>query len=421
MELNEIYETKILRLNNEGEGIAQISGLIVFIKNALQDEVVKIKIKEIKKNYVKGEVIEIIKKSSKRVEPICPYFSMCGGCNLMHMSKCEQLKFKKEKINNIFKKICNLDIKLDKVNNYNYINYRNKVVFKVKEDKIGFYKNKSNEIIDIKECIISDSKINDCLKLIRKFILNNKDNDINEIMIRVCNCEVMLVVDNLKKDLIQKFIDIFDKKIVKSIYINNNLVYGKSYLIQTINNLDFKVSAKSFFQVNILTASKLYDEVIKNIKSENTIVDLYSGTGTITMLLSKKSKKVIGIEVLKDAVKDAKNNMVLNNIDNITFKCGKVEKVIDEIKELDIDVLVMDPPRSGSDKKTLNDIIKLSPKKIIYISCNPVTLARDYNVIREFYKIKEISAFDMFVNTNHVECVALLSLKTTEKQGENSN
>lgn len=408
MKLNEIYETKILRLNNEGEGVAVIDNIVTFVKGALKGEFAKIKIKEIKKNYAVGEIIEIIESSNERIKPICPYFNYCGGCDLMHMSKNSQLEFKKDKVKNIFKKICNVDIKLDKVNSYNELNYRNKVIFKVKNDKIGFYKNKSNEIIDIKECAISDFKINNCLKLIRKFIFENKDNNIKEIMIRVCNNEVMIVLDNIKNDLITEFVDIFDKEIIKSIYIGEKLVYGESFLIQTINNLNFKVSPKSFFQINIETASNLYNEATKNIENENTSVDLYSGTGTITMLLAKKSKKVIGIEIVKDAVEDAKNNMILNNIDNIIFKCGKVERIIDEIKNLDIDTLVMDPPRSGSDKKTLNDIMKLKPNKIIYISCNPVTLARDYNVLKEIYKIETINVFDMFPQTQHVETVCVL-------------
>jgi 23S rRNA (uracil1939-C5)-methyltransferase len=411
MKLNECYEVEIIRLNNEGEGIAKISDFIVFVKNALIGEKLKIKITDVKKNYAKAEIIEILKKSNDREKPICPYFNVCGGCNLMHMNYEKQLEFKKDKIKSIFKKICHIDINLKDIYSFNSLNYRNKVVFKVKNDKIGFYKNKTNEIIDIDNCLISNEKINECLSIIRKFILENKNNDINEIMIRVCNNDVMIAIDNIKNKLKEEFINIFNKDIVKSIYINDKLEYGEKSLIQTVNGLNFKVSPKSFFQVNIDCVSNLYNYALKNIKKENTIVDLYSGTGTITLMLSMKCNNVIGIEVVEEAVMDAKNNMILNNINNVDFKCGKVEKVIDKIKNENIDILVMDPPRSGSDKKTLNDIINLKPKELIYISCNPVSLARDYNILKEYYELKEISAFDMFTNTYHVESVGVLERK----------
>lgn len=407
MQLNEYYIVDILRLNNEGEGVAKINDKIVFIKNALPLEKVKIKIIEIKKNYARGEIIKLITVSEKRLKSKCPYFNECGGCALMHIPLENQLEFKKEKIENIFKKICKEEIKVSEIKNFNSFNYRNKVVFKVKKDKIGFYKSKSNDIVDVKKCIISDENINHSLKLIRKFIENHKDNKITEIMIRTCDNKVMIALDNIDENLKEEFIHLFDETKVTSIYIGKNL-YGIKTLIQTINNLKFNVSKKSFFQINIEVASKIYNEILKYIDNEDVLVDLYSGTGTISLLTANKAKEVIGIEVIKDAILDAKENMILNNIKNVTFKCGKVEKLIDEIKNFKIKTIIMDPPRSGSDKKTLKNIIDLKPKKIIYMSCNPVTLARDYDYLKDYYEIKEIKAFDMFPHTYHVECVCVM-------------
>lgn len=409
MKLNEICETKILRLNNEGEGVGIIDNMVTFIKGALKDEVVKVKIDEIYKNYAKASIIKIVEKSIDRRIPICPYFDHCGGCNLMHMDYNDQLKFKKEKIESIFKKICNMDITLSSINSYNTLNYRNKVVFKVKDDKIGFYKSKTNEIIDINECIISDKKINEVLLKSREFIKENTDHKITEVMIRVCNDEIMISINKLNDDYKDEYIKLFDY--VSSIYISDELVHGVNSLNQKLNNLVFDVSPKSFFQVNPVTAENLYNKVLSFINNSDTIVDLYSGTGTITMLLSKKARRVIGIEVVKDAVIDAKNNLLLNDIDNVEFICDKVENKINTLKDLNVDTLVMDPPRSGSDKKTLKSILEIEPKSIIYISCNPVTLARDINTLKEKYEIKDISAFDMFPQTYHVETICVMERK----------
>lgn len=408
MEVNDIYITQIIRQNNEGFGVAKINNFTVFVPFALQDEKVIVKITEIKKNYATANLEEVIESSIDRRIPLCPYFYECGGCNLMHQSYESQLEFKRNKINSIFKKICNIDINLDEIKSYNSLNYRNKVVFKVDKDKIGFYKPKTNDLVDIAECKISDDKINNCLKDIRSFIKENENNNISEVMIRVCNDELMLSIDKLKESLYDRFIGLFSKK-VHSIYINKKLKYGTPNLNQKMNNLVFDVSPKSFFQVNIKTAENLYKEALKNVKEENITVDLYSGTGTITAILSKNSRRVIGIESVVSAVRDAKNNMILNNIDNVEFKCGKVEDLIDDIKDLNIDVLIMDPPRGGSDKKTLKSIIDISPKELVYISCNPVTLARDYNILKEAYEIEKITGFDMFPNTYHVECVCVLN------------
>lgn len=412
MKIDEIYETNILRLNNEAYGVSVIDGIVVFTPYVLSNEIVKIKVNKIYKNYVKSNLIEIIKKSNSRIKPLCPYFYSCGGCNLMHMNYDSQLEFKINKIKSIFKKICSIDIDIKDIYSFNEFNYRNKVVFKVENDKIGFYKNNTNELIDIDKCIISDEKINKCLLDIRKFINVHKENEINEVMIRVCSENIMLNIDKIKEEIKQEFI--CKLGYVSSIYINNKLVYGKPFIREKINDLVFNISPKSFFQVNYETSKCLYNKILNYIDNYNTIIDLYCGTGTITMLLSKKCKKVIGIEVVKDAINDAKDNLILNNVNNVEFICDKVENKIDAVKKLDVDVIVMDPPRSGSDRKTLKSILDIEPKKIIYVSCNPVTLARDYNILKEKYELKEISAFDMFPQTIHVESLCLLELKNSE-------
>ena len=409
MNINDEFITKVIRLNNEGKGVSIINGVVTFIDNELINDTIKVKIDKINKNYMEASIIQIIEESKDRIKPICPYYNKCGGCNLMHMSNQTILSFKKDKVKNIFKKISDEEITIDKIYSYNELNYRNKVVFKVKEDKIGFYKNKSNELIDIDYCFICDELINKVLKNIKDFIKENINHNIKEIMIRTCNSKIMLSLDNLNNALKDKFIKKFN--LIDSIYINNTLAYGSKNLIQTLNNFNFYVSEKSFFQVNKKTIEKLYDYALSKVCDSKTLLDLYSGTGTISILSSSKSKKVIGIEVIPSAVKDANENLKLNNIKNVKFILGKVEDNIEKIKKENVDYLILDPPRSGSDKKSLKNILEINPKKIIYISCNPVTLARDYNSLKDKYYIEDISLFDMFPNTHHIESVLVLERK----------
>ena len=408
MHLEDTYEVKIIRLNNEGLGVALVDKFVVFVKNALVNEIVKIKITEVNDNYAKADVINYIETSSNRVIPSCPFYEKCGGCNLMHMNYESQISFKKDKVKSIFKKISNIDIDIKDIIYDKEYNYRNKVTLKVKNDKIGLYREKTNDIINVDKCLLLDNKINDELIKLELFVHRYKNNNISEIMIRVINDKIMLSLDTINKEVRDSFINNFDH--VESIYINNKLVYGNEFLKETINGLEFNISPKSFFQVNKNIMTKMYDKAISYINGGTTL-DLYSGTGTISMLASKLSKEVIGIEVVKDAVKDANNNIELNNIKNASFICDKVENKIDELKNKKIDNIIMDPPRSGSDKKSLNSILEIEPKQIIYISCNPVTLARDYNTLKEKYNTKEITLFDMFPNTYHVETVMVLEKK----------
>ena len=408
MHLEDTYEVKIIRLNNEGLGVALVDKFVVFVKNALVNEIVKIKITEVNDNYAKADVINYIETSSNRVIPSCPFYEKCGGCNLMHMNYESQISFKKDKVKSIFKKISNIDIDIKDIIYDKEYSYRNKVTLKVKNDKIGLYREKTNDIINVDKCLLLDNKINDELIKLELFIHRYKNNNISEIMIRVINDKIMLSLDTINKEVRESFINNFDH--VESIYINNKLVYGNEFLKETINDLEFNISPKSFFQVNKNIMTKMYDKAISYIKGGTTL-DLYSGTGTISMLASKTSDEVIGIEVVKDAVRDANNNIELNNIKNVSFICDKVENKIDELKNKKIDNIIMDPPRSGSDKKSLNSILEIEPKQIIYISCNPVTLARDYNTLNEKYNIKEVTLFDMFPNTYHIETVMILEKK----------
>lgn len=408
MHIEDTYEVKIIRLNNEGLGVALVDKFVVFVKNALVDEIVKIKITEVNDNYAKADVINYIETSSDRVIPSCPFYEKCGGCNLMHMNYESQISFKKDKVKSIFKKISNIDINIKDIIYYKEYNYRNKVTLKVKNDKIGLYREKTNDIINVDKCLLLDNKINDELIKLELFIHRYKNNNISEIMIRIINDKIMLSLDTINKEVRDSFINNFDH--VESIYINNKLVYGNEFLKENINDLEFNISPKSFFQVNKNIMTKMYDKAISYIKGGTTL-DLYSGTGTLSMLASISSKEVIGIEVVKDAVKDANNNIELNNIKNVSFICDKVENKIDELKNKKIDNIIMDPPRSGSDKKSLNSILEIEPKQIIYISCNPVTLSRDYNTLKEKYNIKEITLFDMFPNTYHVESLMVLERK----------
>lgn len=415
IKIDEIYETEITSLENEGSGVCKINQMIVFVPKALPGEKVRIRITEKKKNFARGKIVEILKSSDKRIESKCPYYEECGGCNLRHQTSKENLKFKKEKVETALKRIGKLDVKVeDTIPSLKEDNYRNKVSFKVEDNRIGFYGEGTYQLIDIDYCLLAQKQINDSLNVIKNYLKEN-DNEIKNITIRYGNAMDELLIDiySLNNTDI-KILDYLTTNIcnLKSVIFNDKVVYGNGYIKEISNGLMFNISAKSFFQVNSVQTEKLYDEIVKvaNLSKDDVVLDLYCGTGTITSIVSKYVKKVIGIEIVEDAIIDAKENLKINGINNAKFICGDAAKEISKIKEK-VDVVIVDPPRKGVDRKAIAIMKKISPKKIVYVSCNPVTMARDLSYLNDLYDVKKVTPVDMFPNTAHVESVVLLERK----------
>ena len=398
MVVGNIYESVIDRLNHQGEGICIIDNRVVFVKNAMPKEKVKIKINHVSKKFVSGEVIERISSNSNRIIPECPYYKECGGCDIMHFNYILQHTFKLNKVKDIIRKFVGDTIDIKNIEFDNQFYYRNKATFHV-NNSIGFYKEKTNDIIDIDKCLISSVEINNTLNILRKIDLTG----IDSIVIRSSfyDKSIMVIISGKVKN-----IDIL-KNSVNSIYINGKCVYGSKYIIDKIGNYKFIISPESFFQVNTVMAEKLYSKVKEYAGSCNNVLDLYCGTGTIGLFLG--TKNLVGIEINESAVKDARENALLNGVD-ATFYCGDSGEVLKKLNKK-FDTVIVDPPRSGLSKITIDEIININPKKIVYVSCDPITLARDLNILKEYYDIKEISLFDLFPNTHHVESVCLLEIK----------
>ena len=389
-------EVEITNLDHFGRGIVKKEKPI-FIDNALVGEIVEIEITKDNKKSSEGRVIKYIKKSPLRVESNCPFYDKCGGCDLLHLSYQEQLKYKETKVKEIIKKFSGLECIKEIVPTIQY-NYRNKVTLHVKQ-KLGYYQKKSYDIINIDNCLIADERINDLIKK-----LNNIDlNTITKITIRVSSKESMLVIEGGK-------LDITSFKEVDTIIVDNQVLKGRGYIIEEINNLKFVISPDSFFQVNRLGMINIYDQVLKYVDNDTNVLDLYCGTGTIGIYLADKVNQVLGIEINKSAINDALMNKKINNLDNIDFKLGDVEDVLNN-NSFKADCIVVDPPRAGLGNMVIKNIFKIQPQKLIYVSCDPVTLARDLNILKDKYNVVEITPFDMFSNTYHVECVCALISK----------
>lgn len=396
---------KIESLDHYGRGITKIDGKITFIENALPNEIVEIKIDNEKKKYIEGSVLRYIEKSVERINVECPYYNYCGGCNIMHLAYKDQLKFKQNKIKNIVNKYLNEDIKINNIVGSDTItNYRNKVTFQVKE-KIGFYKNKTYDIIDIDNCIISNKLINNSIEYLKKLDLKY----ISKITCRTGSNELMIIIETNNSHL-----DITPiKEIAHCIYlkINNEYIhiFGNKNIYEKLENYRYIISPDSFFQVNINTCLKLYNKVKDYVGKNKNIIDLYCGTGSIGIFVNKNNN-VIGIEINESAIIDAKENKKINNLDNINFINGDSGK---KLKDLNFnpDIIIVDPPRSGLNKETINSVLKFNSNEIVYVSCDPMTLTRDLKILNKYYNIKEITPFDMFPNTYHVECLVYLIRK----------
>ena len=386
---------EIESLDHSFRGITKLNGKIVFVNNALPKELVEIKIEKEKKKYIEASVCKYIKTSNERIVPKCKYFGICGGCDIMHLDYKDQLKYKEEKISNILTKYLNKPVKINNIVYDCDINYRNKVKFQINK-KVGLYKNESYEVIPIDKCLIANETINKSIKYLNKLDLEY----INNITCRAIKDKLMISINSIKDIDIKPII-----KIADSIYINNKNVYGDKKLVEKLGNYNFVISSDSFFQINKNICVKLYDKIKQYVGSNKNVLDLYCGCGSIGIYVNK-GNNVLGIEINESAVNDALENKNLNNLNNVDFICAD-SSIKTNIKP---DIIIVDPPRSGLNKKTITKLIDLKPQKIIYVSCNPMTLARDLNLL-DIYDIIELTPYDMFPNTKHIECLCLLKLK----------
>lgn len=403
-------QINITKLDHQGRGIGKINDKIVFVNKAYPDEIVDIKIIDDKKNYSEAEVVNYIQKSKNRIENICPHFINCGGCTFIDLKYEEQLNYKEEKIKELAVRN-QIQTKINPIiKSESQFYYRNKVIFHIRKE-LGYYKNKTYQIEPIEKCHIVNQKINDALNIIKKEI---NYHNLKDITIRYSENkdELMLILDGhlLSSEfdtLKQTFSTIIVQKGNKE-----NIIFGDGFIKEKLNKYVFKISPTAFFQVNTKQTEILYNKVLEYIEPKKTdiVLDLYCGTGTIGLYISEYCQKVIGIELNKEAIQDAKENAELNNITNIEFIASDTNYINTITKEIPNKIIV-DPPRSGLTNKVIEYLIKTNPEKIVYVSCDPVTLMRDLKLLSEKFNIEEITPVDMFPNTYHVECVILLQRK----------
>lgn len=447
---NEEYIVNIIDNGFEGEGITKIDGFTIFVPNAIKGEEVKILIVKVLTSHAYAKLIEIIKKSENRIEPDCATYKRCGGCNLRHLSYDATLDLKQNIVQNLVKKNLKSCVNVNKTWGMgNPYNYRNKLQYPVGKDKngniiVGVFANRTHEIIKTEECLIQNKKANEIAKFIvqlaKKYDISVYDENnqqgllrhiviktgirTNEIMvILVINGDSLSYQENFLNELKNKYNEIesivlnINKKNTNVILGDKNInLLGNGYIKDILGDYYFRISPLSFYQVNPVQAEALYNIAIEglNITKQDVVFDLYCGIGTISIFASKYAKKVYGVEIVEQAIKDAKWNSEFNKIENTKFIAGDTEKVIDDLinnKKIIPNIVIVDPPRKGLDRNTINNIIKIHPKKIAYISCNPATLVRDLAYLEDMYKIEMIQPVDMFPWTSHVECCVVMTLR----------
>ncbi|HEX3028025.1 MAG TPA: 23S rRNA (uracil(1939)-C(5))-methyltransferase RlmD [Clostridia bacterium] len=447
---NEVYAMEITGMTHEGQGVGRISGFTVFVEDALEGEVIDVKIIKINKNFSIGKLIGVRKASPDRAQPFCKSFKRCGGCNLQHLSYDAQLKYKTNQVKENLKRIGKLgELPVhDAIGMAKPLNYRNKAQFPVgmsgQEVVSGFYARRSHDIVDSSSCGIQDELSDKIRFLVGGFIVENKISVYNEetgkglirhIMTRVGfktgEVMVVIVINGKELPLKQRLIEKLTGEIpqIKSIMLNVNTmstnvilgkknirIYGEGTITDYIGEYKFEISPLSFFQVNPVQTEILYGKALEyaSLSGTETVFDVYCGIGTISLFLSEKAGKVYGVEVVEEAIRDAKKNAELNGVTNTEFIVGEAEKVIPMLYEKGIraDVVVVDPPRKGCDEKLLQTLVDMQPKRIVYVSCNPSTLARDLNYLsNNGFAVREVQPVDMFPWTAHVETVVLMSRK----------
>ncbi|MCT4662968.1 MAG: 23S rRNA (uracil(1939)-C(5))-methyltransferase RlmD [Tissierellales bacterium] len=445
----EIYTLDIVDLSHQATGVAKKDNYTIFVEGAIPGDRVEAKIIKAKKNYAVARCMKIVEPSKHRREPICPIANICGGCQIMNIDYAEQLRLKKERVKQELRRnnLEHIEV-LDTLGMAEPYYYRNKAQFPVGERKgkleIGFYKPQSHDIVDTKHCYIQH-EINDKIIDIIRFFMEMYQipaydevhqrglvrHIITKTSFKTRDVMLILVINGSELPHSEELIDLLTQRVeqIKSIQININekntnvilgnktvKIYGEDQLIDYIGDLSFVISPESFFQVNPLQTEVLYQKALEKagLTGEETVYDLYCGIGSISLFLAQKAKKVYGIEVVKQAIENARENARRNGIENAEFYLGTAEEVFPKLyKEgKKADVVVVDPPRKGCDEAVLDTIVEMNPEKVVYVSCNPASLARDIAYLMEKgYVAEEIQPVDMFPHSLHVETVVKLQRK----------
>ena len=391
-------KVKIIDMDHKGNGIAKVDNKVIFVPKSIPGDIVLVDIVKSHKKYDEGKIREIIIQSDDRIESICPYYNICGGCNISNLNYSKQLDYKKKKVINIFKKYLDMDINPEIIGSDNRYEYRNKITFQCNDGRLGLV-SIDNDFVNVDGCYLVSKKINDLYQR----ICNEDLSLVKKIIIKECDNGLILFIDGKMN------IDNF-KDMCLAIYINSECVYKVDDGYINIGDIKYVVSMNSFFQINTSNISRLYDVILKygEFNKSDRVIDLYCGVGSISLYISKYVDSVLGIEIVEDAVNDAKRNAEINNIINVDFICGDVSKLIDN--NLSGNVLIVDPPRTGLDNHTLDVINNINVDKLIYVSCEPMTLVRDLKKLYN-YELRDITLVDMFPQTHHVECVCVLKLR----------
>ena len=445
------YVVDIVDIGQGGVGIGKCDGFTVFVEGGLIKDKVKVKINKSKKNYAVGNIVEILEKSPFRVNRLCSDdLKDCGGCQIQELDYKKQLDMKTNEVKQVITRIGKIEdvIIHDTIGMENPFRYRNKAQFPIQkvngDPVIGFYKKKSHELIPTDKCIIQHDINDKIMKIIKTYInaykvsvYDEKSNTgvlrhlVTKIGFTTKEVMVVLVANGRKLPYLNELASVLKENVpgFKTLVVNVNrqktnvilgreniVIYGEGKINDYIGNLVFEISPLSFFQVNPVQTEVLYNKALEyaDLKENDTVFDIYCGIGSISLFLAQRAKKVYGIEIVEDAIKDAKINADLNKLNNVEFYVGKAEEVVPKMyKEGKVaNVVVVDPPRKGCDEKVLDTIVSMQPDKVVYVSCNPSTLARDLNYLNERgFKCVEIQPVDMFPHTMHVECVCKLIKK----------
>ena len=413
MTVNDEYNVKIQSVSSDGNGVARIDGMAVFVPFTAAGDEARIKITRVKKSYAEGRLIELTVPSPDRTAPDCPHYMLCGGCALRHIKYEKQLAIKKEIVENAMRRIGGFkDFTCEEIIGMeNPSRYRNKTVFHIGKNGVGFYSQKSHTVIPVTDCAIGaaeNAAITNAAKCGADSVFTRKSFSTGEIAVAV-------TAQNTDKTELIKSLTAACKDI-SGIFLNDEKIYGQDTITDTLGGIKFKISPESFYQVNPVQTEKLYAKALEyanadKTKSEKKVLDVYCGIGTISLCAAKTAKHVIGVEIVERAILDAKENARINDIANAEFYAGSAEKLVPMlIKDGERpDVVILDPPRRGSDEKTLAAIVKAKPERVVYVSCNPSTLARDARYLADNgYKIDRATAVDLFPHTHHIECAMLM-------------